>query len=167
MGGAWSPAATMDGGAALVVEVDCRHIDRSIALETIAAEGLPEILRRDVTLDVVTTDQTSAHDAFNGCVPHGISLAEATVSREPHPQQYLERSIASMARHVEAMLAFHACGAVTFDCGNTVREQPPRAGVENAFDIPGIVPEYERSLPCGGKVRFAGPRSREILTTIA
>ena len=166
MGGARPLAATMDGGATLVVEVDRRHIERSIALEANEAEVLPEILQRDVILDVVT-DQTSAYDALNGCVPHGMSLAEAAVPREPHVQQYIERSIASMARHVEAILAFRARGTVTFDCGNNIREQAPCAGAENAFDIPGFVPEYERSLPCEGEVHSAGPRSREIPTTFA
>jgi urocanate hydratase len=184
MGGAQPLAATMNGGVALVVEVDRdriarrlatgyvdestthleealdkiegwrRHrVARSIALEANAADALPEILQRGVIPDVVT-DQTSAHDALNGYVPHGMSLAEAAVLRERHPQQYIERSMASMARHVEAMLGFRARGAVTFDYGNNIRAQAQRAGVKNAFDIPGFVPEYVRPLFCEGKGPF-------------
>jgi urocanate hydratase len=100
------------------------------------------------------TDQTSAHDALNGYVPHGMSLAEATLLRERQPRTYIERSMASMARHVEAMLALQARGAVTFDYGNNIRAQALRAGIENAFDIPGFVPEYVRPLFCEGKGPF-------------
>jgi urocanate hydratase len=184
MGGAQPLAATMNGGIALVVEVDrdriarrlaTRYVDesttdlnealdkiagwrqrgiaRSIALEANAADALPEILQRDVIPDIVT-DQTSAHDALNGYVPRGMSLAEAARLRTREPQQYVERSMASMARHVEAMLAFRARGAVTFDYGNNIRAQAQRAGVKNAFDIPGFVPEYVRPLFCEGKGPF-------------
>jgi len=59
-----------------------------------------------------------------------------------------------MARHVEAMLALRQRGAVTFDYGNNIRAQAQRAGVENAFDIPGFVPEYVRPLFCEGKGPF-------------
>jgi urocanate hydratase len=184
MGGAQPLAATMNGGSALVVEVDrdriarrlaTRYVDesttqldealdkidtwrrrglaRSIALEANAADALPEILQRGVIPDIVT-DQTSAHDALNGYVPRGMSLAEAARLRARQPQQYIERSMASMARHVEAMLAFRARGAVTFDYGNNIRAQAQRAGVKNAFDIPGFVPEYVRPLFCEGRGPF-------------
>ena len=102
----------------------------------------------------VLTDQTSAHDALNGYVPHGMSLAEALRLRERQPERYVERSMASIACHVEAMLALRARGAVTFDYGNNIRAQAKRAGVENAFDIPGFVPEYVRPLFCEGKGPF-------------
>src|SRR5688500_2980842 len=184
MGGAQPLAATMNGGSALVVEVDRdriarrlatsyvdesttqldealdkidtwrrRGLARSIALEANAADALPEILQRGVIPDIVT-DQTSAHDALNGYVPRGMSLAEAARLRAQQPQQYIERSMASMARHVEAMLAFRARGAVTFDYGNNIRAQAQRAGVKNAFDIPGFVPEYVRPLFCEGRGPF-------------
>ncbi|MBI4264294.1 MAG: urocanate hydratase [Acidobacteria bacterium] len=184
MGGAQPLAATMNGAAALVVEVDRqriarrlttgyldeattdltdaldkleawrrRGVARSIGLEANAADVLPEILHRGVVPDVLT-DQTSAHDALNGYVPHGMSLAEALVLRERQPQTYIARAMASMARHVEAMLALQARGAVTFDYGNNIRAQAKRAGVENAFDIPGFVPEYVRPLFCEGKGPF-------------
>jgi urocanate hydratase len=184
MGGAQPLAATMNGAAALVVEVDPARIARrlaggyldeattslhealarvdewrrsrtarSIGLEANAADVLPELVRRGVVPDVVT-DQTSAHDALNGYVPHGMSLADACVLRERQPERYVERAMASMARHVEAMLALRTRGAVTFDYGNNIRMQAKRAGIENAFDIPGFVPEYVRPLFCEGKGPF-------------
>jgi urocanate hydratase len=184
MGGAQPLAATMNGAAALVVEVDphriarrlgTRYLDvatanldealqtlaawrrdkvaRSIGLEGNASEVLPELVRRNVVPDVLT-DQTSAHDALNGYVPGGMTLAEALRLREHEPQTYVERSMQSMARHVDAMLALNARGAVTFDYGNNIRAQAKQAGVKNAFDIPGFVPEYVRPLFCEGKGPF-------------
>src|SRR6266576_5309989 len=83
-----------------------------------------------------------------------MSLADAEILRERHPEAYVERSMQSMARHVEAMLALQSRGAVTFDYGNNIRAQAKRAGVENAFDIPGFVPEYIRPLFCEGRGPF-------------
>jgi len=102
----------------------------------------------------VLTDQTSAHDALNGYVPGGMSFADAQLLRDRRPDEYIEHSQQSMARHVEAMLALRQRGAVTFDYGNNIRAQAQRAGVENAFDIPGFVPEYVRPLFCEGKGPF-------------
>jgi urocanate hydratase len=184
MGGAQPLAATMNGAAALVVEVDrhrierrlaTRYVDeatadvdqalarvaqwtrdrtaRSVALEANAADVMPELVRRGMTPDVLT-DQTAAHDALTGYVPHGMSLAEASVLRERQPDAYVARAMASMARHVEAMLALQRRGAVTFDYGNNIRAQARQAGVANAFDIPGFVPEYVRPLFCEGKGPF-------------
>jgi urocanate hydratase len=59
-----------------------------------------------------------------------------------------------MAVHVQAMLALQKAGAVTFDYGNNIRTQARKAGVENAFEIPGFVPEYIRPLFCEGKGPF-------------
>src|SRR4030095_16066795 len=124
-----------------------------IGLEGNAADVLPELVRRSVIPDVLT-DQTSAHDALNGYVPHGMSLADALALRRRRPDEYIARSMQSMARHVEAMLALKAHGAVTFDYGNNIRAQAKHAGVKNAFDIPGFVPEYVRPLFCEGKGPF-------------
>ena len=184
MGGAQPLAATMNGAAALVIEVDRQRIERrletryldastsnldealdtlaswrrdrvarSMGLEGNAADVLPELVRRGVVPDVLT-DQTSAHDALNGYVPSGMTLADAGRLREREPKTYVERSMQSMARHVEAMLALKASGAVTFDYGNNIRAQAVQAGVKNAFDIPGFVPEYVRPLFCEGKGPF-------------
>jgi urocanate hydratase len=184
MGGAQPLAVTMNGGIALVIEVDparierriaTRYVDertnsldaaltmiehwrqagvaRSIALEGNAADILPELVRRGVTPDALT-DQTSAHDALNGYVPNGMSLADAASLRRTDPDGYVRRSMAAMAEHVRAMLALQRRGAITFDYGNNIRAQAAKAGVDAAFDIPGFVPEYIRPLFCRGKGPF-------------
>jgi urocanate hydratase len=184
MGGAQPLAAVMNGAAALVVEVDPRRIARrlatkyldeatdsldealervgqwtrngtarSIGLRANAADVLPALVARGVTPDVLT-DQTSAHDALNGYVPNGMSLDEASRLRERDPSDYVLRSMAAMAGHVRALLALKRRGAVTFDYGNNIRAQARQAGVADAFDIPGFVPEYIRPLFCAGKGPF-------------
>jgi urocanate hydratase len=184
MGGAQPLAAAMNGAAALVVEVDphrierrlaTRYVDemtasldealakvgewqrkgigRSIALLGNAADVLPELVRRHVTPDVLT-DQTSAHDELNGYVPNGMSLDEAAALRAAAPADYVKRSRAAMAAHVQAMLTLQQRGAVTFDYGNNIRAQAKMGGVDNAFDIPGFVPEYIRPLFCEGRGPF-------------
>ena len=183
MGGAQPLAATMNGAAALIVEVDPARIERrratnyvdestndldravarvetwrrervarSIALEGNAADVLPALVARGFVPDLLT-DQTSAHDALS-YVPTGMSIAEANVARQQQPDTYTARAMTSMACHVEAMLALQRRGAVTFDYGNNIRAQAQRAGVVNAFDIPGFVPEYVRPLFCEGKGPF-------------
>jgi urocanate hydratase len=114
---------------------------------------LPQLVRRGVTPDVVT-DQTSAHDALNGYVPNGVTLREAESLRQTNPAEYTRRSTAAMANHVRAMLAMKRSGAVAFDYGNNIRAQAQRGGVEDAFEIPGFVPEYIRPLFCQGKGPF-------------
>jgi urocanate hydratase len=184
MGGAQPLAVTMNEGVALVIEVDPQRIERrlatrylderasslddalvrsrdycarglarSIGLEGNAADVLPELVARGVTPDVLT-DQTSAHDALAGYVPNGLSLSAATQLRERAPEQYIARSMAAMATHVQAMLDLARRGAVTFDYGNNIRAQAQQAGVAKAFDIPGFVPEYVRPLFCQGKGPF-------------
>jgi urocanate hydratase len=111
------------------------------------------MVRRDLVPDVLT-DQTSAHDALNGYVPNGISFQAALRLRQDNPDEYIERAMQSMAMHVEAMLALRKKGAVTFDYGNNIRAQAEKAGIKNAFDIPGFVPEYIRPLFCEGRGPF-------------
>jgi urocanate hydratase len=184
MGGAQPLAVTMNGGVALVVEVDpertarrlaTRYLDeatddldvalarvqawragktpRSIGLTANAAAVLPELVRRGIIPDVLT-DQTAAHDALTGYVPDGVSLSAADSLRRTDPGEYERRSIASMGAHVGAMLELQRRGAVTFDYGNNIRAQAVKAGVADAFDIPGFVPEYIRPLFCEGKGPF-------------
>jgi len=184
MGGAQPLAATMQGAAALIVEVDesridkrleTRYLDRkardldealdliskamharepiSIGLLGNAADVLPELVVRGVIPDVVT-DQTSAHDMLNGYVPAGMTLAAALELREENPDEYVRRSTKSVVRHVTAMLELQQRGAVTFDYGNNIRTVAYDAGLKNAFDIPGFVPEYIRPLFCEGKGPF-------------
>jgi len=184
MGGAQPLAATMNGAAALVIEVDpsriARRVEtgyldeatksldsaldrlrraaaareaRSIGLEANAADVLPALVARGFTPDVVT-DQTSAHDALNGYVPNGLSFQAALALRSRHPEDYVARSLAAMGAHVSAMLALKQRGSVVFDYGNNIRAQAVEAGVSDAFDIPGFVPEYIRPLFCEGKGPF-------------
>src|SRR5207248_2416697 len=117
------------------------------------AEVLPELARGGFVPDALT-DQTSAHDPLNGYVPAGLTVERAAALRRSAPAEYLQRSMASIAAHVQAMLALKRRGAVTFDYGNNIRTQARDAGVADAFDIPGFVPEYIRPLFCEGKGPF-------------
>ncbi|MFL5801283.1 MAG: urocanate hydratase, partial [Roseiflexaceae bacterium] len=178
MGGAQPLAVTMNDGVALVVEIDRQRIERrlatrylDVAVDTLeeamtrveeavragqplsvglignAAEVLPELVVRGATPDIVT-DQTSAHDPLNGYLPAGLALDAALRLREDDPQEYVRRSQASMARHVEAILELQRRGAIAFDYGNNLRGQALEAGVTNAFDYPGFVPAFIRPLFC-------------------
>ena len=184
MGGAQPLAATMNGALFLGIDVDPARIEKrltsgycdkiastldqalqmidgarkerravSVGLVGNCADVLPEMVKRGVIPDVLT-DQTSAHDALNGYVPNGMTLAEALQLRVKNPDEYIERSMRSMAVHVEAMLELQRKGAITFDYGNNIRTQAKKAGCEKAFDIPGFVPEYIRPLFCEGKGPF-------------
>jgi urocanate hydratase len=184
MGGAQPLAATMNDGICLAVEVDparverrleTRYLDRattsleealawcaaaqaarqavSVGLVGNCAVVLPELARRGWVPDVLT-DQTSAHDPLQGYIPAGLAVAEAAALRRRDPAEYLRRSRASIATHVQAMLALRQRGAVTFDYGNNIRTEARDAGVADAFTIPGFVPEYIRPLFCEGKGPF-------------
>ena len=127
---------------------------RSFALEGNAADVLRELLARGITPDVLT-DQTSAHDALNGYVPSGLSLpggARAAAERRRCVRAPVDARRWPITSR--AMLALQDRGAVTFDYGNNIRAQARQAGVEDAFDIPGFVPEYIRPLFCEGKGPF-------------
>jgi urocanate hydratase len=102
----------------------------------------------------VLTDQTSAHDALNGYVPNRLTIDEARELRRTDPDEYIKRSMEAMAAHVSSMLDLKRMGAVTFDYGNNLRTQARQAGVEDAFEIPGFVPEYIRPLFCEGRGPF-------------
>jgi urocanate hydratase len=184
MGGAQPLATTMNGGAALVVEVDPHHIERRLATRYLdeSTESLDEALAKALrwrsegtarsigllanAADVmpalvargvipdVITDQTSAHDTLNGYVPNRLPYADALRLREADPDEYTRRAVAAIAEHVSAMLEMQARGAIAFDYGNNIRAQAVKGGVERAFDIPGFVPEYIRPLFCEGKGPF-------------
>ena len=184
MGGAQPLAATMQGATMLAFDVDESRIDKrlatgycdakapsleaglalaeqarrdgraySIGVVMNAATALEELVRRGVTVDVLT-DQTSAHDMLRGYIPDGMSVADAAVLREREPAKYVEASTATAVRHVRAMLALQRRGAVTFDYGNNIRTVALDAGVGDAFEIPGFIPEYIRPLFCEGKGPF-------------
>jgi urocanate hydratase len=87
-------------------------------------------------------------------VPNGLTLDAARSLRTSDPAGYVARSVKAMGVHVEAMLAMKRKGAVTFDYGNNLRTQAKKAGVEDAYEIPGFVPEYIRPLFCEGRGPF-------------
>jgi urocanate hydratase len=184
MGGAQPLAATLAGATFLGADVDARRIekrlatgyldrreddlDKAIGLAVAAAEKgeaisvggcanvvdlLEALDRKGVTPDVLT-DQTSAHDPVNGYVPQGLAFEEALTLRARDPEGYEDRALATMAHHVELMLAFQGRGSVTFDYGNNLRGGAEEGGAKNAFDIEGFVPAYIRPLFCLGKGPF-------------
>jgi urocanate hydratase len=146
-------AHSLDDALKLIEEARKNRKSLSVGLVGNCADVLPELVRRGVVPDILT-DQTSAHDALNGYVPNGMSLEDALALRKKNPDEYIERAMQSMAVHVEAMLALQKKGAVTFDYGNNIRAQAKKAGVKNAFDIPGFVLEYIRPLFCEGRGPF-------------
>jgi urocanate hydratase len=180
MGGAQPLAATMAGASMLAVEcrperiqkrLDTRYVDMradtldealaiieratrdkrpiSVGLLGNAAEVLPELLRRGVRPDAVT-DQTSAHDPVNGYLPETWTLDQWDRLRASDPRAVEQAARRSMARHVEAMLAFQKLGIPVFDYGNNIRQVALDEGVKDAFAFPGFVPAYVRPLFCRG-----------------
>jgi len=184
MGGAQPLAVTMNGGVAIVVEVDPERIEKRLATRycQLATDDLDEALRlaqeakekgeplsigllgnaADVLPELVrrgitpdvVTDQTSAHDPLNGYIPRGYTVEEAAQLRAEDPQRYIRLAKESMGIHVQAMLDLMERGAVVFDYGNNIRQQAKDVGVENAFAFPGFVPAYIRPLFCEGKGPF-------------
>ncbi len=184
MGGAQPLAVTMNGGVAIVVEVDPERIEKRIATRycQISTDSIDEALRlaeeargKGEALSIallgnaaevlpefvnrgitpdVVTDQTSAHDPLNGYIPLGYSLEAAARLRQENPDRYVQLAKESMGAHVQAMLDLQKRGAVTFDYGNNIRQQAKEVGVDNAFDFPGFVPAYIRPLFCEGKGPF-------------
>src|SRR6478735_2537292 len=174
MGGAQPLAVTMADGTCLIADVDRsrlrkrvtdRYLDeiapnidkaidravkcaeqglaRSIGVVANITDLLERLLERKTRVDVLT-DQTSAHDPLVGYVPVGYDLKDAAVLRKADPVKYQKLSLASMARHVRAMLALQKRGAHTFDYGNNLRQHALDQGVKRAFDFPGFVPAYIR-----------------------
>ncbi|HYO89728.1 MAG TPA: urocanate hydratase [Candidatus Limnocylindrales bacterium] len=184
MGGAQPLAVTLNGGVALLVEVDRWRAERRLVLrqvdvltdsleeamtwvEEAVRSGLPrsialignaaEVFPELLLRNVVpdvVTDQTSAHDVLYGYIPAGLSLEAAAELRASDPQAYTERVLNSMARQVETMLAWKDKGAVVFDYGNNLRQRAFDHGVKRAFEYPGFVPAYIRPLFCEGKGPF-------------
>ncbi len=184
MGGAQPLAATMNGAACLVVEVNPERIKKRIetgycdkmsdnldealkmvleakekgeALSVGLVGNCAEVLPELVKRGIipdVLTDQTSAHDPLNGYIPAGLTLKEADKLRRENPDEYLKRSYESIGKHVEAMLEMMRRGAITFDYGNNIRAQALKAGVKDAMAFPGFVPAYIRPLFCEGRGPF-------------
>jgi urocanate hydratase len=181
MGGAQPLAATMTGAAFLGIDVDPERIKKrlktgycdflvnsldealrilknavrkrenvSVGLVGNAADIIPELAERGVAPDILT-DQTPAHDPLHGYVARGLTLEEAAEMRRRDPRGYRERSLDSIAAHVEGMLKLREMGALAFDFGNNIRTFAFERGVKNAYDLPGFVPEYIRPLFCEGR----------------
>jgi len=184
MGGAQPLAATFNGGAALVVEVDKERIKKRLKtkycdlMETNLDTALEKILaakaeKRALSIGLLgnaadvfpellsrgiipdlVTDQTSAHDELNGYVPAGIPYFDALELRKSNPDKYKQMAYDSMVKHCRAMVEFQKKGAITFDYGNNLRGQALKAGYPDAFAFPGFVPAYIRPLFCVGKGPF-------------
>jgi urocanate hydratase len=184
MGGAQPLAITMAEGTCLIADVDRsrlakrvkdRYLDeivldldaaidcaaryaaarqaRSIGVAANVVDLLERLLARRITPDVLT-DQTSAHDPLHGYVPTGLTLREAAALRRRDPGAYERRSLATMKRHVAAMLALQKRGAQVFDYGNNLRQRALDQGLKRAFDFPGFVPAYIRPQFCRGRGPF-------------
>ena len=184
MGGAQPLAVKMNNGIALCIEIDPFRIKRRIetryldvSVETLdeaigvaekarsekkaitigllgnAAEILPKMIEIDFVPDMIT-DQTSAHDELDGYIPSGIPFEKAEIFRKSEPDKYASESFKSMVTHCEAIIELQKKGAIAFDYGNNLRGQAKKAGLSNAFDFPGFIPEYIRPLFCEGKGPF-------------
>lgn len=185
MGGAQPLAITMNEGVALVAEMEAWRIQKRIEtryLDEVAAsideaidralaakaageavsigvccnivDLLQRLIDRNISIDTLT-DQTSAHDELIGYFPEGLSVAEANALRESDKDNYTQRSLDTMAHHVQLMLELQSRGAITFDYGNNLRGQAhDKRGIANAFNFPGFVPAYIRPLFCEGKGPF-------------
>jgi urocanate hydratase len=183
MGGAQPLAVTMAGGTCLIADVDMRKLERrrkdryldeivsdidsaidagvqaaaegravSVGVDCNAVELLERLIERDITPDAVT-DQTSAHDAMS-YVPACLTVDEAEILRRVSPKDYQDHSLATMERHVRAMVELQARGAATFDYGNNIRQQALNHGYADAFSFPGFVPAYIRPQFCLGRGPF-------------
>ena len=79
--------------------------------------------------------------------------------RKENPDEVRRLAQASIAKEVEAMLAFKERGAVVFDNGNNIRSQADEHGVKNAFSIDIFTARYLRPLFCQRNRSFSLDRS--------
>ena len=184
MGGAQPLAVKMNNGIAICIEVDPSRINRrietkyldtsvktldeaiiianqaknnkeaiTIGLEGNAADIVPKMVELNFVPDMIT-DQTSAHDELDGYIPNGLSIKESNDLRKSDSKRYISESYKAMVTHCEAIIKLQAMGSIAFDYGNNLRGQAKKAGLKNAFDFPGFIPEYIRPLFCQGKGPF-------------
>tara|TARA_Y100000588_G_scaffold391951_1_gene502172 strand:- start:528 stop:2177 length:1650 start_codon:yes stop_codon:yes gene_type:complete len=184
MGGAQPLAVKMNNGIAICIEVDPSRINRrletkyldtsvktldeaivianqaknnkeaiTIGLEGNAADIIPKMVELNFVPDMIT-DQTSAHDELDGYIPNGLSIKESNDLRRSDSKRYIFESYKAMVVHCEAIIKLQAMGSIAFDYGNNLRGQAKKAGLKNAFDFPGFIPEYIRPLFCQGKGPF-------------
>jgi len=151
MGGAQPLAITMNGGVALIAEVEEWRIDKRIETKYLdekftdidtaidaalkyKAEGQAKsigvlcnavhLLQRLAARNIIPdtlTDQTSAHDPLVGYTPHSLNNEAAQLLRQSDPNKYIELAYESMYLHVQLMLLLMDKGAITFDYGNNIR----------------------------------------------
>jgi len=175
MGGAQGFGVTLNGGRALIVEVDparaerrladgwvdlvagyddalAAHLDPAgpggVALVGNAADVVPRLLAEGVEFDVVT-DQTAAHDPLRGYVPRGYSAEEAKAA-DTEAAGFQEAVYGSLTAQVAALVGYRERGAVVFEYGNGIRAQAAAHGVPEAMEIPGFVAEYVRPILARG-----------------
>ena len=184
MGGAQPLAVKMNNGIAICIEVDPSRINKrietkyldtsvktldeaiiianqaknnkeaiTIGLEGNAADIVPKMVELNFVPDMIT-DQTSAHDELDGYIPNGLSIKESNDLRKSDSKRYISESYKAMVTHCEAIIKLQAMGSIAFDYGNNLRGQAKKAGLKNAFDFPGFIPEYIRPLFCQGKGPF-------------
>jgi urocanate hydratase len=175
MGGAQPLAVKMNGGVAIVVEVDKRMIERRMRFGyldtwTDSVDKAIEMAERyaergegysigllgnaaDIYPEMLkrgvkisaVTDQTPAHDPLS-YIPSGLTLEEAQELRARDPETYRRMSLESMRKQVEAMVGFMRRGAVVFEYGNNIRKMAYEAGYREAFSFPGFVQAYIRPM---------------------
>ncbi len=123
---------------------------------------LERLVERGITPDLLT-DQTSAHDPLNGYIPEGLTYEQALELRKSNPDEYLQRSYKTMAKHVKLMIELQKRGAETFDYGNNLRGNALAGGYikeeeiknpDGSWKYPGFVPAYIRPLFCEGQGPF-------------
>jgi len=166
MGGAQPLAATMQGAACLVAEVDPARIEKRLKTRYLdkMSDKLDEAIqlavkakqaKEAVSIGVlanaadllaelvkrnitpdILTDQTSAHDPLNGYVPNGMAFEAAVKLRGSDPERYRRESLRTMAQHVAGMLELQKRGAITFDYGNNIRAFARQAADEGLGDLP-------------------------------
>jgi urocanate hydratase len=184
MGGAQPLAVTMNGGVAVIVEVDEDKIKRRLRdryLESFV-ESLDEALKiKDEALESkkptsvailgnaatiydelmkkgvvpdVVSDQTATHDISVGYIPEGYTVSQATEFRKRDPSSYKEAVYRSIVKEAKAILWFKSKGSKVFDYGNNFRGRAVEGGLKNAFEIPGYVPGYIRDLFAVGSGPF-------------
>lgn len=183
MGGAQPLAIKMNGGVALVVEINPEMAQKRLDAGycDVVVEDLDEAL--DLALDAkengeaksigligntaethpkilgkgiipdVVTDQTSSHDSMT-YFPKGLTYEEGLELRENDPEEFKERAMESMKLHCETMVKMQEEGAIAFDYGNNLRGQAKDAGFDDAFSYPGFVPAYIRPMFCEGRGPF-------------
>ncbi|MBS4219644.1 urocanate hydratase [Bacillus sp. FJAT-49711] len=135
----------LDEALRWIEEATAKGESVSVGLVGNAADIYPELVKRNITPDIVT-DQTSAHDLLYGYIPTDYSLEDVKRVRENNPIKLEQDAQSSIALEVAAMLTFKKRGAIVFDNGNNIRTQAHQYGVKDAFEIDIFTEAYLRPL---------------------